>query len=86
MNVPIPALCGFRGPSKVRNVVLSAGITQLIVTWDAARKAASYEIEYSESALFPEHATTRIQTLATSHTITNLINGTTYYVRVRAVG
>jgi len=76
---------GVRGPSKVRNVVLTPGVSQLIVTWDAAHKAASYEVEYSTSAAFPEHATTRVQTLSTAHTIINLINGTTYYVRVRAV-
>lgn len=76
---------GTRAPAKVRNVAITPGVSQLIVTWDASYKAASYEVECSESDAFPEHATQRFQTLNTSYTVTNLVNGTTYYVRVRAV-
>jgi hypothetical protein len=59
------------------------GNTQLTVSWTAVAGADSYEVYYSGSATPPSSAQ-QSNISSTSTTITNMINGTTYYVWIKA--
>jgi len=63
-----------------RTPILTPGFRQLSVSWDSVAGADEYEVYYGI-----ESATTLATTLTgTSAIITELINGTTYHVRLRA--
>lgn len=72
--VPAPASCT---PSLTSN-------TQITLNWAAVTNATSYTVEYATNSGFT--SSTVIPNISTtSRSLTGLLNGTTYYMRVKAV-
>ncbi len=72
-------------PGKVSNVATTAASKALDVDWDAETGATSYKIQWKSGAQTWD-ATNRQQTsTTTSTTLSTLINGTQYTIRVAAV-
>lgn len=63
--------------------VITTGDAKLTVTWTASAGTDEYEVYYGTTST-PDTLWDTIST--TSTTITGLVNGTTYYVRIRAKG
>lgn len=66
-----------------QNVQVSAGDTQLTVTWDGVAGAQAYALYISETSGTPGETPSYVT--ATKADFSELTNGTTYYVTVRAV-
>ena len=74
-------------PDTPSGLSLSAGNGQVVASWNASSRAASYTLYYSQSSFTDVTASgvTAVENLtATSYTVTGLTNGRTYYFRVRA--
>ena len=73
-------------PGKVTNLKLSTGSKHYVkATWDAVRSAEHYEIELATNAAFTKGKKMEINKgSVTNRTFNKLVNGKTYYVRVRA--
>ena len=73
-------------PGRVTNVVVTAGVTQLTVTWAAVSGADGYRVQWKSGS--QDFAATRQHVVTggatTSYTIPNLTAGTAYTVRVLA--
>jgi hypothetical protein len=72
-------------PSAPTGVTAVAGSTQVSLTWSAANGATSYNVKRSTTSGGP-YATVVSGVTATAYTDTGLINGTTYYFVISAVG
>ncbi|MCL2186687.1 MAG: fibronectin type III domain-containing protein [Treponema sp.] len=68
---------------NVGTVSLIAGNEQLIVNWTYVAGADQYEIFYNTKAIIPEKPALTVS--STTATFSNLTNGTTYYIWVRAI-
>ncbi|MFM8305399.1 MAG: fibronectin type III domain-containing protein, partial [Actinomycetota bacterium] len=76
-------------PSAVTSLTIGAGSTQVNLSWGAPVNGGSaitrYDVQYSTSAAMTSPTTvTGATTGATTYTQTGLVNGTTYYFKVRA--
>jgi hypothetical protein len=72
-------------PSTPNPPALTAGDTQIDVTWSAVGSATSYDVLYNTVDSTSAGSPTVVADIAgTSTTLTGLANGTTYYVFVRA--
>ena len=73
-------------PGQVTNVRVTAGVSQLAVSWDAVSGASGYRVQWKSGS--QEYDATRQHVVtggtATSYTIPGLTAGTEYTVRVRA--
>ena len=74
-----------RRPPPVPIPTATAGYGQVILTWTASSGATNYNIKRSLSSSGPFTNTFAITT-ATTYTDTNIVDGTTYYYVVSAVG
>lgn len=74
---------GIETPEAPAGVTVTPGDTQLTVSWDANDEPVDgYKVHYGTQS---KNYTTSVDVgKVTSHTITDLINGTTYYVAVTA--
>jgi len=72
-------------PSTPDAAQITADDTQLVLTWDTVTGADSYEVWYSSAN--DSSGATQVGGIvsATNYTITSLVNGTTYYVWLKAV-
>ena len=77
-----------QGPPRApTGLSLSAGNTQVSARWNSVGNASTYTLYYSESSIsnLTAAGVTAVPNLAaTSHTVTALNNGTTYYFKVTA--
>ena len=77
-------------PATPSGLSLTAGSTRVTATWSATRDASRYTLYYSESSFagvtdLNAPGITRVANItATSHTVSGLDNGTTYYFVVTA--
>jgi len=71
----------FPAPAKP---AVTAGNTQVSVTWSAVSGASSYAVLYDTDADIAGATTASASETGTAYTITGLTNGTIYYVFVRA--
>ena len=67
-------------PAAPTGLAVNLGNGQVEVSWTAAARATSHEIRHGTSSGDGDWAAT---TTNTSHTLTGLTNGTTYYIQVR---
>ncbi len=73
-------------PDQVTNVVVTAGVEQLAVSWDAVSGASGYTVQWKSGAQAFDATRQHVVTggTATSYTIPGLAAGTEYTVRVIA--
>lgn len=63
---------------------ITAGDSQLTVTWEAVDRASGYDVAWNTTATPPTEASQIFSVSGLERVITGLNNGTTYYVFVRA--
>ena len=70
-------------PSKMITVKVAGKTRQLLVTWLSRKGASGYELQYSASAAMKNPTLVKLNSTATRYTVTGLVKGKTYYVRMR---
>jgi fibronectin type 3 domain-containing protein/phenylpyruvate tautomerase PptA (4-oxalocrotonate tautomerase family) len=74
---------GGSAPAVPTNFSATAGDTQVALQWTASSGATSYRVKYGTTS--GSYPTVISNLTATSHNVTGLVNGTTYYFVVTAV-
>ena len=73
-------------PEPMLGAVTATGSSTINVEWEAVPHASGYIIQYATNSAFAGALTKTVEAGTTSTKLKELISGTTYYVRVMAVG
>lgn len=73
-------------PPAAPSATAVAGDAQVTVSWTAVSGASAYRLNWSTSASLTNATGTRVDNVTSPAVIDNLVNGTTYYFVVTAIG